>query len=41
MGQHFSWDALGTHVPSGLALFGLTVAVLIWAWSPRAAERRS
>ncbi|MEU3168068.1 hypothetical protein [Streptosporangium sp. NPDC006930] len=41
MGQHFSSDALGTHVPSGLALFGLTVAVLIWAWSPRAAERRS
>jgi hypothetical protein len=41
MGQHFSWEALGTHVPSGLALFGLTVAVLVWAWSPRAAVRRS
>ncbi|WP_031164593.1 hypothetical protein [Streptosporangium roseum] len=40
MGQHFSWEMLGTHVPSGLALFGLTVAVLIWAWSPRAAVRR-
>lgn len=41
MGQHFSWEMLGTHVPSGLTLFGLTVAVLIWAWSPRAAVRRS
>ncbi|ACZ86907.1 hypothetical protein [Streptosporangium roseum] len=41
MGQHFSWEMLGTHVPSGLALFGLAVAVLIWAWSPRAAVRRS
>ncbi|MFF5207756.1 hypothetical protein [Streptosporangium sp. NPDC000396] len=41
MGQHFSWEMLGTHVPSGLILFGLTVAVLIWAWSPRAAVRRS
>lgn len=40
MGQHFSWEALGTHVPSGLTLFGLTVAVLIWAWSPAAARRR-
>ncbi|MFF0311292.1 hypothetical protein ACFYSC_28000 [Streptosporangium sp. NPDC004379] len=41
LGQHFSWEMLGTHVPSGLALFGLTVAVLIWAWSSRAAVRRS
>ncbi|MGJ6965321.1 hypothetical protein ACSDR0_25770 [Streptosporangium sp. G11] len=41
MGQHFSWEALGTHVPSGLLLFGLTVALLVWAWSPRAAVRRS
>lgn len=41
MGQHFSWDLLGAHVPSGLTLFGLTVAVLVWAWSPRAAVRRS
>ncbi len=41
MGQHFSWEMLGTHVPSGLVLFGLTVAVLVWAWSPRAAVRRS
>ncbi|GII03411.1 hypothetical protein [Planobispora takensis] len=41
MGQHFTWQLLGTHVPSGLALFGLTLAVLIWAWSPRAAVRRS
>ncbi|GAB2485705.1 hypothetical protein [Streptosporangium sandarakinum] len=41
LGQHFSWEMLGTHVPSGLALFGLAVAVLIWAWSSRAAVRRS
>ncbi|MEU0480379.1 hypothetical protein ABZ260_14485 [Streptosporangium sp. NPDC006013] len=41
MAQHFSWEALGTHVPSGLALFGMTVAVLVWAWSPGAAVRRS
>lgn len=41
MAQHLSWEALGTHVPSGVAMFGLTVAVLIWAWSPAAALRRS
>ncbi|WP_433497833.1 hypothetical protein ACQP1K_23360 [Sphaerimonospora sp. CA-214678] len=41
IGQHFSWEMLGTHVPSGLVLFGLTVAVLVWTWSPRAAVRRS
>ncbi|GHE26645.1 hypothetical protein GCM10017673_30700 [Streptosporangium violaceochromogenes] len=41
MGQHFSWDLLGAHVPSGLTLFGLTVALLVWVWSPRAAVRRS
>ncbi|MBG0832077.1 hypothetical protein HS041_30700 [Planomonospora sp. ID67723] len=41
MGQHFTWEMLGTHVPSGLTLFGLTVAVLVWSWSPRAAVRCS
>ncbi|MER7209646.1 hypothetical protein [Streptosporangium sp. NPDC000239] len=39
MGQHFTWNLLGTHVPSGLTLFGLTVALLVWVWSPRAAVR--
>ncbi|MEV8631641.1 hypothetical protein AB0395_08290 [Streptosporangium sp. NPDC051023] len=41
MGQHFTWNLLGTHVPSGLTLFGLTVAVLVWAWSSRAGVRGS
>ncbi|MGN9844092.1 hypothetical protein ACTMTI_38800 [Nonomuraea sp. H19] len=40
MGQHFTWAWLAAHVPSGVLLFGLTAAVLIWAWSPAAARRR-
>ncbi|SEL80838.1 hypothetical protein [Nonomuraea pusilla] len=40
MAQHFTWDTLGAHVPNGVVLFGLVTAVLVWAWSPRAARRR-
>ncbi|MEU6717214.1 hypothetical protein ABZ897_37615 [Nonomuraea sp. NPDC046802] len=40
LAQHFTWLWLGTHVPTGVILFGLIVAVLIWAWSPKAARRR-
>lgn len=38
--QHVTWILLGTHLPNGLALFGLTLVMLVWAWSPRAARRR-
>ncbi|MFB4273881.1 hypothetical protein ACBJ59_01190 [Nonomuraea sp. MTCD27] len=38
--QHFTWLWLGAHLPNGVLLFGLTSAVLIWAWSPAAARRR-
>ncbi|WP_214415673.1 hypothetical protein [Sphaerisporangium fuscum] len=38
LGQHFTSEVLGAHVPTGLTLFGLVVAVLIWAWSPIASR---
>ncbi|NRQ39534.1 hypothetical protein HII36_48060 [Nonomuraea sp. NN258] len=38
--QHFTWIWLGAHVPNGVALFGLIIAVLVWSWSPGAARRR-
>lgn len=39
--QHFLLAiGLGAHVPNGVALFGLTVIMLVWVWSPRAAMRR-
>ncbi|WP_248964493.1 hypothetical protein [Sphaerisporangium perillae] len=41
MGQHFTTEMLGTHVPSGVMLFGLDVALLVWVWSSRAATRSS
>ncbi|GAA2887755.1 hypothetical protein GCM10010517_51680 [Streptosporangium fragile] len=42
LGRHISREVPGTHGPGGLALLGLTVAVLVvWAWSPGAAVRRS
>ncbi|MFI7640122.1 hypothetical protein [Nonomuraea sp. NPDC049400] len=40
LAQHFTWLWLGAHLPNGVLLFGLIVAVLIWAWSPAAARRR-
>ncbi|MEV0383511.1 hypothetical protein [Nonomuraea sp. NPDC050643] len=40
MAQHFTWPWLGAHLPNGVVLFGLVVAVLIWSWSPAAARRR-
>lgn len=40
MGQHFTWELLGAHVPGGVVLFGLATALLIWSWSPAAARRR-
>ncbi|GAA3072164.1 hypothetical protein [Streptosporangium carneum] len=41
VGQHLSRDLPGAHVPGGLTLIGLTAAMLVWVWSPRAALRRS
>ncbi|GAA4917056.1 xanthine/uracil/vitamin C permease (AzgA family) [Nonomuraea thailandensis] len=38
--QHVTWLWLGAHLPAGVTLFGLIVAVLVWAWSPAAARRR-
>ncbi|WP_245641819.1 hypothetical protein [Nonomuraea candida] len=38
--QHVTWLWLGAHLPTGVVLFGLVTAVLIWAWSPAAARRR-
>lgn len=39
--QHFLLAlGLGAHVPNGVALFGLTLVMLVWVWSPRAAARR-
>ncbi|MCF6471441.1 hypothetical protein FAF44_24045 [Nonomuraea sp. MG754425] len=38
--QHVTWLWLGAHLPAGVVLFGLIVAVLVWAWSPAAARRR-
>ncbi|MGW0811331.1 hypothetical protein [Nonomuraea sp. NPDC002799] len=38
--QHVTWSWLGAHLPNGVVLFGLIVAVLIWVWSPAAARRR-
>ncbi|MGR6920513.1 hypothetical protein ACU635_40295 [[Actinomadura] parvosata] len=38
--QHVTWLWLGAHVPTGVTLFGLIVAVLVWVWSPAAARRR-
>ncbi|MEU8106610.1 hypothetical protein AB0C18_23105 [Nonomuraea muscovyensis] len=40
MGQHFTWAMLGAHLPNGVVMFGLTTAILVWAWSPGAARRR-
>ncbi|MFG3438182.1 hypothetical protein ACGF0J_13155 [Nonomuraea sp. NPDC047897] len=40
MAQHVTWESLGAHLPNGVVMFGLTVAVLVWAWSPGAARRR-
>ncbi|MCK2219274.1 hypothetical protein MF672_036585 [Actinomadura sp. ATCC 31491] len=40
MAQHFTWEALGAHVPNGVLLFGLIAALLVWSWSPAAARRR-
>ncbi|WP_433444366.1 hypothetical protein [Nonomuraea sp. CA-141351] len=40
LAQHVTWLWLGAHLPNGVLLFGLIVAVLIWAWSPAAAGRR-
>ncbi|SEH03417.1 hypothetical protein SAMN05444920_13649 [Nonomuraea solani] len=40
MAQHFTWESLGAHLPNGVILFGLVVAVLVWSWSPAAARRR-
>ncbi|MEQ4722651.1 hypothetical protein [Nonomuraea sp. B19D2] len=40
LAQHFTWLWLGAHLPNGVLLFGLIVAVLSWAWSPAAARRR-
>ncbi|MER6945166.1 hypothetical protein ABT294_14170 [Nonomuraea sp. NPDC000554] len=40
LAQHVTWLWLGAHLPNGVALCGLITAVLIWAWSPRAARRR-
>ena len=39
-GQPFSAEAFGIHLPSGVTLFGLTVALLVWAWSPGATRSR-
>ncbi|MEV7010899.1 hypothetical protein [Streptosporangium sp. NPDC051022] len=41
LGQHFGPEPPSLHVAGGLVLSGLTAALLIWAWSPRAAVRRS
>ncbi|MEU6723818.1 hypothetical protein ABZ917_08925 [Nonomuraea wenchangensis] len=40
MAQHFTWAVLGAHLPNGVMLFGLVLALLIWSWSPAAARRR-
>ncbi|MEU4578559.1 hypothetical protein ACBI99_26915 [Nonomuraea sp. ATR24] len=40
MGQHFTWLWLGAHLPSGVVLFGLVTAMLLWSWSPTASRRR-
>ncbi|WP_336206508.1 hypothetical protein [Nonomuraea sp. LPB2021202275-12-8] len=40
MAQHFTWELLSAHLPNGVILFGLIVAMLVWAWSPGAARRR-
>ncbi|GAA3261750.1 hypothetical protein [Nonomuraea helvata] len=40
LAQHFTWLWLGAHLPNGVLLFGLIVAVLVWAWSPAASRRR-
>ncbi|MDR8410131.1 hypothetical protein MTP10_15465 [Nonomuraea sp. 3-1Str] len=40
MAQHVTWLWLGAHLPNGVALFGLIVAMLVWVWSPRAGVRR-
>ncbi|MEV4114349.1 hypothetical protein [Nonomuraea sp. NPDC049695] len=40
LAQHFTWPWLGAHLPNGVLLFGLIVAVLVWAWSPAASRRR-
>ncbi|MEV0612214.1 hypothetical protein AB0I81_02750 [Nonomuraea sp. NPDC050404] len=40
LAQHVLSQWLGAHVPTGVVLFGLITAVLIWAWSPAAARRR-
>ncbi|MEW9550939.1 hypothetical protein [Nonomuraea sp. NPDC050783] len=40
MAQHFTWAVLGAHLPNGVLMSGLTVALLIWSWSPAAARRR-
>ncbi|HEX6682152.1 MAG TPA: hypothetical protein VF062_05130 [Candidatus Limnocylindrales bacterium] len=33
--------AVGAHIPFGVLLFGLSVAMLIGVWSPRLRQRRS
>lgn len=40
MAQHFTWESLGAHLPNGVVMFGLTIAILVWAWSPGSARRR-
>lgn len=40
MAQHLTWESLGAHLPNGVVMFGLTTAVLVWAWSPGSARRR-
>ncbi|MGI5271411.1 hypothetical protein ACQEUU_19810 [Nonomuraea sp. CA-218870] len=40
MGQHFTWELLGAHLPNGIVMAGLSTALLIWSWSPGASRRR-
>ncbi|MFC5814894.1 hypothetical protein [Nonomuraea harbinensis] len=40
MGQHFTWEMLGAHLPNGIVMSGLATALLIWSWSPGASRRR-
>ncbi|MBB2915456.1 hypothetical protein FHS43_006776 [Streptosporangium becharense] len=40
-GRHPGWETLGIRLPGDLILFGLSMVVLVWAWSPGAAVRRS